>query len=151
MPSLRADKGRLFIDFIYRGERCRESLHLTDSRENRVIARQLVKKIEAELALGTFGYAASFPRGKKAGKFGQTGNQIQTLGEFACNWLESRRPSLKPATFYDYSKLMSAHILPSHLATMPINVILPSDIRAFRAEFDMKHTASGQKKSDRGA
>jgi integrase len=108
MASLRADKGRLFIDFIYRGHRCRESLHLADNRENRIVACQLIRRIEAELALGTFDYAATFPHRRKAEKSSESRKRgVQNLGEFARNWLESRRPSLKPATFYDYSKLLS--------------------------------------------
>jgi hypothetical protein len=98
MPSLRTDKGRLFIDFIYRGERCRESLHLSDNRENRIVARQLVRQIEAELVLGAFDHAETFLRRKKAGKFGRKA-RYSDAREFARNWLESRRPSLKPATF----------------------------------------------------
>lgn len=86
MPSLRTDKGRLFIDFIYRGERCRESLHLSDNRENRIVARQLVRQIEAELVLGAFDHAETFLRRKKAGKFGRK-RDIQTLGSLhATGW-----------------------------------------------------------------
>ncbi len=147
MAKLRWEKGRLFVDFIFRGERCREFLHLPKTQDNKIAARQLVKKIEAELALGTFDYAATFPRSKKAGRFGRGGMRgFPTLGEFARNWLESLRPSLKPATFYDYGKLLSAHILPSKLSTMPINLIRPGDIRAFRAELDVKRTPNGVKK-----
>jgi integrase len=75
MPSLRTDKGRLFIDFVYRGERCRESLGLADNRGNWIVARQLRKRVDAELALGTFDYGATFPRGKKARKFGGSRNR----------------------------------------------------------------------------
>src|SRR5262249_6263361 len=125
MPSLRTDKGRLFIDLVYRGARCRESLGLADNRENRIVARQLIKRIEAQLVLGTLDYAATFPRSKKADKFGGGKRGIQSLGEFARGWLESKRPGLKPASFYDYNKLLSAHILPSTLATFPINRIRP--------------------------
>jgi integrase len=56
VAKLRKDKGRLFIDFVFRGERCRESLHLADSRENGIKADALRKKLEAELALNTFEY-----------------------------------------------------------------------------------------------
>src|SRR5262249_38980607 len=71
--------------------------------------------------------------------------RLVTVGEYARNWLVTKRPSLKPATFYDYSKLLSAHILSSKLAAMPIDLVRPSEVRALRADLDAKRTPSGKK------
>jgi integrase len=117
VAKLRKDKGRLFIDFVFRGERCRESLHLADTRENRSKADALRKKLEAELALNTFEYASYFPRSKRLVRFGLAPRkELPTIGGYAKEWLELRRPTLKPATARDYELLLSAHILPSALA-----------------------------------
>jgi integrase len=70
MAKLRSDKGRLFIDFVFRRARCRESFHLADTRENRRTADALRKKFDAELALNTFDYASYFPRSKRLEGFG---------------------------------------------------------------------------------
>lgn len=61
MATLSAFRGRLFVDFQYRGVRRREYLRLTDTPDNRRRAQALVKLIEGELGLGTFDYARRFP------------------------------------------------------------------------------------------
>jgi len=146
MATLRTDKGRLFVDLMFRGERCREALHLAATRENRRKAELLVRKIDAELALGRFDYAATFPRSKRLARFELTRTETPTLGEYAQRWLELRKPELKPATAYDYKKLLTAHILPSLIASKRMDHIRPGDIRAFVAELDAKRTATGKKK-----
>jgi integrase len=122
VAKLRKDKGRLFIDFVFRGERCRESLHLADTRENRSKADALRKKLEAELALNTFEYPSYFPRSKRLARFGLAPKtDLPTVGEYAKAWLETRRPTLKPAAAHDYKLLLTAHILPSTLALKRID------------------------------
>jgi integrase len=147
VAKLRKNKGRLFIDFVFRGQRCRESLHLADTRENRSKAEALRKKLEAELALNTFEYASYFPRSKRLSRFGLAPmTELPTVGEHAKKWLEVRRPALKPATAHDYELLLTAHILPSALARNRLDEVKPSDIRAFIAELDAKRSRTGDKK-----
>jgi hypothetical protein len=118
VAKLRKDKGRLFIDFVFRGERCRESLHLANTPESRNKADALRKKLEAELALNTFEYSSYFPRSKRLARFGLAPKtELPTLGDYANRWLETRRAALKPATAHDYRLLLTAHILPSTLAS----------------------------------
>jgi integrase len=147
VAKLRKDKGRLFIDFVFRAERCRESLHLSDTRENRKKVDALCKKLEAELALNTFDYASYFPRSKRLEHFGLVPKmELPTVGVYAQAWLEARRPTLKPATAHDYKLILSTHILPSALAIKRIDQVRPGDIRAFVAELDAKRTAVDEKK-----
>jgi integrase len=56
MASLRSEIGRLFIDFRWKGVRCREWTGKTDTSANRAAMRRLVKQIEGEIAGGTFDY-----------------------------------------------------------------------------------------------
>jgi len=66
-------------------------------------------KLEAELALNTFDYAAYFPRSKRLARFGLAIEiELPTLGELAKDWLAKRRPMLKPATARDYELLLKA-------------------------------------------
>jgi integrase len=147
MAKLRIDKGRLFIDFVFRRVRCRESLHLADTRENRRTADALRKKLEAELALNTFDYALTFPRSRRLQRFGLAPEiQLPVLCDHAKAWLQTRVPTLKPATAHDYKLLLSAHILSSTLALKRIDQIRPGDIRAFVAELDAKRDSQGEKK-----
>jgi integrase len=63
MGSIRSRKetGKLFLDFHYRNKRCREQTALDDTQANRRKLELALKKIEAEIMLGTFSYPDSFP------------------------------------------------------------------------------------------
>lgn len=92
MSSIRARKesGKLFIDFRFKGVRCRELTTLDDTAESRKRLSVLLKKIEAEITLGTFEYRAYFPSSRNAAKFdrpiqgseenSQTSSPLQTRG-----------------------------------------------------------------------
>lgn len=74
MSKLRARKesGKLYLDFFFRGERCREQTALPDTPVNRKRLQKLLDKIEAEIACGTFDYRRFFPNSKMAAKLEQT-------------------------------------------------------------------------------
>ena len=63
MASIRVRKetGLLFFDFRFCGQRCREQTMLQDTPANRKRLEKALAKIEAEIASGTFDYAATFP------------------------------------------------------------------------------------------
>jgi integrase len=67
MGSIRARKesGLLFIDFRYRGQRCREQTLLADTPPNRKRLEKLLAKIEAEIIAGTFDYDSTFPNSRR--------------------------------------------------------------------------------------
>ena len=71
MGSIRVRKetGKLFLDFHYRNKRCREQTALDDTKANRRKLELALKKIEAEIMLGTFSYPDSFPGSNNAVKF----------------------------------------------------------------------------------
>lgn len=51
---VREQTGKLFFDFRYRNKRCREQTALDDTPTNRRKLEGILKKIEAEITLGTF-------------------------------------------------------------------------------------------------
>ncbi|RDI98951.1 DUF3596 domain-containing protein [Dyella solisilvae] len=66
----RPDTGMLYLDFFYRGVRCREQTALKDTAENRRRVQALLKHIEKDIAQGSFDYAATFPGSSRAPQFG---------------------------------------------------------------------------------
>lgn len=68
MAKIRARKetGRLYMDFFFQGQRCREQTSLEDSLSNRKRLEKLLARIEAEIAAGTFDYLRYFPNSKRA-------------------------------------------------------------------------------------
>ena len=97
MGSIRArpKTGKLFFDFRYRGERCREQTALDDTPANRRKARQVLERIEAEITLGTFDYARYFPNSPLAAQFAQkareTAGHTPRLRDFADTWFEEMK------------------------------------------------------------
>ena len=75
MGSVRTRKetGKLFMDFVYRGRRCREQTSLPDNTKNRKKLLEMLERVEAEITIGTFDYARYFPDSKLATQFGTNG------------------------------------------------------------------------------
>ncbi len=71
MGSVRSRKenGYLFFDFRYKGTRCREQTILPDGKDNRRRMEKVLKKIEAEIELGTFDYGKYFPESPMISQF----------------------------------------------------------------------------------
>lgn len=65
---VRPETGKLQFDFTYQGQRCREQTALADSPANRKRLQSVLSRIEAEIVLGTFDYAAHFPNSPRAGQ-----------------------------------------------------------------------------------
>jgi Arm DNA-binding domain len=63
MGSVYPRGGILQFDFRHKAHRCRESSNLPDIPANRRRCETAMKRIEAEIVLGTFDYAAYFPDG----------------------------------------------------------------------------------------
>jgi integrase len=71
MGSVRArrETGKLFMDFVYQGRRCREQTSLPDSTKNRKKLREILERVEAEITIGTFDYSRYFPNSKLEAQF----------------------------------------------------------------------------------
>ena len=65
----RKDNDKLFFDFTYQRVRCREQTTLDDTPANRKKLQTILSRIEAEITLGQFNYAAYFPDSPRALKF----------------------------------------------------------------------------------
>jgi len=70
MSKIRARKetGTLYLDFFYRGHRCREQTALSDTPANRKKLEKLLERIEVDIKFGTFDYAKFFPGSRMATK-----------------------------------------------------------------------------------
>ena len=94
MGSIRVRKEtkKLFIDFRYRGERCREHTALNDTLPNRRKLEKLLQRIEAEIALGTFDYGCYFPNSILSPRFTSNAQTGQPFRVGASPWQRARRP-----------------------------------------------------------
>jgi integrase len=65
----RGEAKRLYFDFRYKGERCREYTALPDTPANRKRMEALMKRIDAEIIAGVFDYGKTFPGSRRAARF----------------------------------------------------------------------------------
>ena len=64
----RKETGKLYLDFMCEGIRCREQTALPNTAANRKKCEALLQKIEAKILLGDFDYAEFFPGSKNVDK-----------------------------------------------------------------------------------
>ena len=69
MGTLITRGGIIYVDFRFKGQRCREVTQMPDTQQNRRKCDAFLKRIEAEIVLGTFDYASYFPDGGKVDIF----------------------------------------------------------------------------------
>ena len=66
---VRPETETLYLDFFFRGARCREQTALVDTPEHRKRLQALANRIQKEIERGTFDYGAFFPNSPKAEVF----------------------------------------------------------------------------------
>ena len=101
----RPESGMLYLDFFYRGVRCREQTALPDTAENRRRVQTLMNRISKEIKQGLFDYAATFPGSPRAAQFAAPapavgGVALTTAGG---NPLHAAPPIPDTPTFSDFS------------------------------------------------
>jgi len=131
MGTIRADRGRLFLDFRWRGLRCREWTGRADTPADRAHLKKRIRQIDGEIAAGTFDYARHFPEGSRRTLLAPASplsNDTPSLfAEHARVWLEHRRPWLAGGTHYDYERMLEVHLIP-HLGDRFVTDICIEDV-----------------------
>src|ERR1700753_364242 len=92
------------IEFTY-GGRCREYLKLDPTKATSIkYAEQLLARINHEITVGTFDYAAYFPHSRRARRLAKQPGNIVTVGELLTDWLKYVYPTVQPETYGDYAE-----------------------------------------------
>jgi integrase len=158
----RADTGMLYMDFFYRGVRCREQTALPDSAANRKTVQSFLNRIQKEMAQGSFDYAATFPSSVRAAKFARsngalsTGAQTEgsslaqpstatpTFSEFSVTWRAEMAPQWRRMHRVSVDAIFTKHLLPA-FGTRPVGEINKVDVLNFRAELAKLPGRGGKK------
>jgi len=131
MASIRSERGRLFLDFRWKGVRCREWTGRSDTPTDRAELKKLIRQIDGEIAAGTFDYIKHFPEGSRRNTFAPPSplpaHAPPSFAEHARIWIENRRPWLAGGTQYDYERILEAHLIP-HFAKFSVSNIGAEDI-----------------------
>ncbi|WP_296282088.1 DUF3596 domain-containing protein [Pseudoxanthomonas sp.] len=153
----RPETGCLFIDFRYRGVRCREQTTLQDTNSNRRTLEALANRIKREMAKGTFNYRAFFPDSARANQFDDSSGSTPsnaparraapattpTLGEFTETWYRENLPRWRQTHAETVHGTLHQHILPK-LGEKPLSEITRADLLTFRAELSKQSTKGAE-------
>lgn len=147
----RAETGKLFIDFRYQGQRCREQTLLDNSPANRRRLEQLLEKIEQDISVGTFDYASTFPNSPRAKKFARDSEQLNgapLLSEFVEEWWQENAFRWKRSGIKNMRSTLDKHLLPM-FGSMAVSQVSKGDILKFRAGLAELPGRSGNKLSNK--
>ncbi len=135
---VRPQTGKLFFDFRYRGQRCREQTALDDTPPNRKKAKQVLERIEAEITLDTFEYARYFPNSTYAEKFaaeerlGNARTETPLFNNFAENWFEEMKIQWRETHIENVRLTLNKYLKPS-FGEKEVGRITKADILDFRS------------------
>ncbi len=153
MGSIRCRKesGFLFMDFRYRGQRCREQTLLPDTEANRKRLQKVLDKVEREILAGTFDYAAYFPNGKpaSAASVDQAATESRVTAapvataevapstpsfyEFSAQWFADHEIEWRRSHIKVLRSTIDAHLTP-FFGAKPVGSITKADVLAFRTK-----------------
>lgn len=151
----RKDSGLLFMDFYYRGVRCREQTALPDTAENRRRVQSLMNRISKEIKQGLFDYATTFPGSPRATQFvgsaGTIGSIVPTaaggnsppsvpalpdtptFSDFSVTWRKEMAPQWRRQHRDSVDATFAAHLL-TEFGERPVGSITKADVLTFRAK-----------------
>ncbi|HUK40062.1 MAG TPA: DUF3596 domain-containing protein [Candidatus Acidoferrales bacterium] len=137
--------GLLFLDFYYRGIRCRESTGLQDTPKNRKLALDWDATVRREIQIGIFQYNVHFPHSKKNSFFYSS---KRTLAAFAQSWLDSHKGSWADWTYRKFRDDLEKRIIP-RIGNLPLTEILPLHFRQLREDIIAQGKKDGTQFSNR--
>lgn len=128
MASFHAKDGYLYIDFRWRGVRCREATRFVDNSDNRTQVRRTVRQIDGEIAAGSFDYLKWFPQGRRAALFAPPHSTAPPIyREYVRRWLEDKQARLGAGTAYDWRRIVESRLIPTfgdrHLCEIDVEAI----------------------------
>lgn len=139
MASIRSRDGKLFFDFYYRGKRCRELTLLKETPSNKKKLSQVLRKIEAEIALGTFQYSRYFPNSPRVAEFDELDRQTrrkagkgQLFREFVPLWYEEMKIGWRDSYDQTVVKILNGRLMETFGDT-EVSEITKADLLQFRA------------------
>jgi integrase len=133
MGTLITRGGVIYVDFRFKGQRCREVTQMLDTQQNRRKCDAFLKRIEAEIVLGTFDYAAYFPDGGKVELFRTLEKRIASAKShtplfraFAETWFAERRIEWR-RSYVDTMRITLNKYLEPHFGDSALDLIEKSD------------------------
>lgn len=143
MGSVNSRDGKLYLDFRFKGMRCREQTRLAESTANRIKLERVLKIIEQQISLNTFDYAHHFPDSPRVAKFRQiaqleaqkTQGATMQFSVFAQQWQAEKNVEWRLSQQETVDGILRCHLLPC-FGDMPVGAINKGDILQFRLKLN---------------
>jgi integrase len=139
MAKVTTRNNKLYIDFRYKGVRCKEKTKFEDTPANRKTLEGIVKKLEACITLDTLNYAEFFPKSKKVQYFSDLEQRksicmdaTPLFKQFSETWYQEKEVEWKYAQQLKIKDVLKRHLNPV-FGGMPVSSIKKSDLLEFRA------------------
>lgn len=139
MGSVTVRSGRLYLDFYYRGRRCREATSLHDTPRNRGRVARTLRQIEAEIALHLFDYGKYFPGSPRLAEFRQHAARLAEaqsatprFADFAAQWYTEKKVEWRETNREYHRAIIDSHLNPA-FGTKPVDAITKSEVLLFRS------------------
>ncbi|WP_172591337.1 Arm DNA-binding domain-containing protein [Shewanella xiamenensis] len=139
MGTVNSRDGKLYLDFRYKGVRCREQTSLADTPANRQKLNKLLLMLEQQMKAGSFDYRHHFPNSPKVEHFAQLAklSQFHAAGgrmlfsAFANLWLDEKRVEWRESQIETVEGILRCHLIPA-MGTKMIATICKQDILGLR-------------------
>lgn len=139
MASVGNHRDKLYFDFRYLGQRCREYTALPDTPANRRKMEKVAKRLAEEISLGTFKYPEFFPGSKNAEKFSASGAKPQAIAvdtpffsDYVATWFEQMKIGWRRSHTATIRSTLDRHLIP-YFGEMEVGRINKVDIKQFRS------------------
>ena len=154
VANIRGRDGKLYFDFQYRKLRCRELTLLPDTPLNRKKLTQVLRRIEAEITLGTFDYAKYFPKSPRVEEFEQLDQELrlrskkrtQLFKEFVPVWYDEMKIGWRYSYDQTVIKILEGRLM-NTFGNMDVSEITKADLLQFRARLGEEPGRKGKKLS----
>jgi len=145
----RPETGKLFFDFRYAGKRCREQTALDNTTSNRKKLENILKRIEAEITLGTFEYHKYFPNSPRAQEFtkqaevrrSREAHDTPLFREFSQDWMGEMKIQWRKSHASTIEGTLRNYLVPE-FGDKEVGHITKKDILEFRASLAKVTTRS---------
>ena len=151
MASIRVREAtqKLFFDFQFRGKRCREQTALENTPANRKKLEAILKRIEAEITLGTFEYHKYFPNSPRAQEFTRQADLLRSreahdtplFSEFCETWMDEMRVQWRKSHITTIEGTLKNYLIPE-FGEKEVGHITRQEILSFRASLAKVQTRS---------
>lgn len=147
---VRPETGKLFLDFRFRGVRCREQTTLSDTPANRKKAVAVLGRINADITLGTFNYRNYFPNSHVANRFdnaidvASVGDvNVPDFSEFADEWFLEQKITWRECHAAAIADIIKLYLKPC-FGIKRLTAITKADILKFRSSLGERKRSNGK-------